>query len=131
MKRKLFIRRFFFGCIILLIVLFLIKVNIPVYIGNFTNCGPVVDTQVKIDGKVVFEDSLSSNSFEHAKIHKKLRYGFHTVSVVSKTTNARATRKIFLLPNQYIIVEYHPVCLPYSEKSAFTISTFFNPFYYE
>ena len=132
MKRNV-IKRIIFGCTLIFIVFFMYKKQTDLYIGDFSYCNPdlKVDAQVKIDGEIVFNDSIERWPFNNKKLTKRLSYGLHTVHVDSRKGNIKVTEKIFLLPNQYIIVEYHPVCLPYNEKATFSISTLFNPFYYE
>lgn len=64
------------------------------------------DVQIEIDGKVIFCDSLITFPFVH--IQEKLRYGFHEISVYSKKNEIIQTKKLFLLPYQYIFIEFLP-----------------------
>ena len=133
MKRKTIIKGIVFGCLLSSFAFLFLKKEIDVYIGDFSYCNPdfKIDALVKIDGEIIFNDSIERWPFNNKKLIKRLRYGLHTIHVDSEKGNTNTTEKVFLLPNQYIVVEYHPVCLPYNEKAEFSISTSFNPFYYE
>lgn len=133
MKKMFILKKLSPVLIILVILFFSIKMNTHIYVGDFSyyNPNPPIYAQIKVDGDTIYSDSLGNNPFKCIKLTRKLRYGIHTVHAISKEMNVEKTSKIFLLPNQFIIVEYHPVCLPYNEKATFSISTLFNPFYYE
>lgn len=64
------------------------------------------DVQIEIDGRIIFCDSLITFPFVH--IQENLRYGFHEISVYSKKDEIIQTKKLFLLPYQYIFIEFLP-----------------------
>lgn len=64
------------------------------------------DVQIEIDGKIIFYDSLITFPFIH--IQEKLKYGIHEISVRSKRDEITQTKKLFLLPYQYIFIEFLP-----------------------
>ena len=125
--------------ILLLIILMLtfsfMKMRTNIYIGDYSyhNIYPKIDFQLEIDNKLILNDSLSCNPFNSIKIKENLRFGFHRVNISSESANINQEKKIFLLPNQYILIEFFPFGFFGSslEKNmaCFDIRNTFNPFY--
>ena len=100
------------ACAMLLLSVFLlIKTNTAIYIGDYSgNTRYGFDVKIAIDNKEVLNDSLT-NSFPYSVnfvIKKKLRYGLHKINVYSDKANVNQEKKIFLLPNQFIYIEFFP-----------------------
>ncbi len=97
--------------ILLLSVSLLIKTTTTIYIGDYSgNTRYVFDVKIKIDNKEILHDSLT-NSFPYTAnfvVKEKLRYGLHKISVYSDKANVNQEKKIFLLPNQFIYIEFLP-----------------------
>jgi hypothetical protein len=120
--------------VILLTLFFLIrKNNVNIYVGNSTSSkfDTGIDIQIKIDDKFVLADTLYYHPFGYINFKEKLRFGYHTISVSSKKANVNEKKGIFLLFNQFIIVEFYPREYEGEGKSTFRIESLFNPFYYE
>ena len=62
--------------------------------------------QIKIDDKQLFNDSLSCNPYMYHHLKEKLKYGFHAIQIYSKKADIKQEKKIFLMPNQYIYIEF-------------------------
>ena len=97
--------------ILLLSILFLIKPFTTIYIGDYSgNTRYVFDVKIKIDNEEILNDSLI-NSFPYSAnfvIRKKLRYGLHKVNVYSDKANVNQEKRVFLLPYQFIYIEFLP-----------------------
>ena len=136
--------------ILLVIFFFSIKVSTNIYVGDYSYSPMVIDVQLKIDDKLVLDDSLHSSPFFPTILNEKLRYGFHKINISSKN-------KVFLFPNQYVhieffradtlgmgeeaLAEYNSIIetfpgvfskrIPSRTRSSFGVWTNFNPFYTE
>lgn len=107
MKRKITIIAIFL--VASLSILSLIKVDTDVYVGTYFHLTCTFDVELKIDDELIFKDSLHSSNFLPAIftcLTPKMRYGFHTVNVVSKRANVNQESKIFVFPFQYVYVEF-------------------------
>jgi hypothetical protein len=101
-----------FACAVLLLSIFLlIKRNVTLYIGDYSgNTRYVFDIIIKIDGKEILNDSLTS-SFPYMAnfvIKENLRCGFHKINVYSDRANVNQEKRIFLFPNQFITIDFFP-----------------------
>ena len=98
--------------IVIFIIMFCcIKVNTSIYIGDHSGrIRPYVDIQLKIDGNVILNDSLTHyiHCLPEFEVRKKLSWGFHKISISSNKENVKKEKTIFLLPNQYIYIEFFP-----------------------
>ena len=96
---------------LLLSIWFLKKSSTSIYVGDYSgNTRYIFDIKVKIDNKEVLNDSLT-NSFPFSinlVSKENLRYGSHKVRVYSSRANVNQEKKIFLLPNQAIFIEFFP-----------------------
>ena len=143
--------------ILLVISFFSIKVSTNIYVGDYSYSPMVIDVQLKIDDKLVLDDSLHSSPFFPIILDEKLRYGVHKISVSSKKAGVNQESKVFLFLNQYIYVGFLGADTLYLEKKAlvnrhdsvavfqslfiektsgrhqseFVIESRFNPFYTE
>lgn len=106
MNKTLFIRMTIVFSILLLMVLIAIKVDVNIYVGDFSHSPCRTDIQLKIDGELILKDTLVSSPYFPIIIDKKLRYGFHTINVSSEQACVNQENRIFLLPNQYIYIEF-------------------------
>ena len=88
--------------ILLVISFFSIKVSTNIYVGDYSYSPMVIDVQLKIDDKLVLDDSLHSSPFFPIILDEKLRYGVHKISVSSKKAGVNQESKVFLFLNQYI-----------------------------
>lgn len=100
------------ACAILLLPFFLlVKTSTSIYIGDYSgNTRYIFDVKIKIDNREVLNDSLT-NSFPYSVnfvVKEKLRYGLHKISINSDRANVNQEKRIFLLPNQYISIEFFP-----------------------
>ncbi len=117
----------------------------------------VIDVQLKIDDKLVLDDSLHSSPFFPTILYEKLRYGFHKINISSKKADIDQENKVFLFPNQYVYIEFFRAdtlgmgeealaeynsiievfpdvfskMTPFRTQSKFGVWTNFNPFYTE
>ena len=141
--------------ILLVISFFSIKVSTNIYVGDYSYM--VIDVQLKIDDKLVLDDSLHSSPFFPTILNEKLRYGFHKINISSKKADIDQENKVFLFPNQYVhieffradtlgmgeeaLAEYNSIIetfpgvfskrIPSRTRSSFGVWTNFNPFYTE
>jgi hypothetical protein len=100
------------ACAILLLSVFLlIRTSTTIYIGDYSgNTRYIFDVKIKIDNKEILNDSLT-NSFPYSAnfvVKEKLKYGLHKISIYSERANVNQEKRIFLLPNQYISIEFFP-----------------------
>ena len=91
--------------ILLVIFFFSIKVSTNIYVGDYSYSPMVIDVQLKIDDKLVLDDSLHSSPFFPTILNEKLRYGFHKINISSKKADIDQENKVFLFPNQYVHIE--------------------------
>ncbi|WP_196938659.1 hypothetical protein [Sphingobacterium pedocola] len=101
-----------------------------------TSDGYSIDAEVKVDGEVITKDSINNNPYKYKTIKKKLGVGFRKVEVLSERADAYSVRTIFVLPNQYLLLEFLPSMEiegidPTEYPSRFDIANRFNPFRYE
>lgn len=92
--------------IIFIPVFYFLKIDTKIYVGNYSYKNCKIDIQVKVDDELILDDTLLSSPFFPNIVKKRLRYGYHTVNVYSKTANVQQKNKIFLLPNQHIYIEF-------------------------
>ena len=82
-----------------------------IYIGDYSgNTRYSFDIKVELDDKEILSDSLT-NSFPYQAnfiVTEKLRYGLHKINIYSDKANANQEKRIFLLPNQYVSIEFFP-----------------------
>ncbi len=102
LKRKLLI----LIVVIFILVFYFSKTDTNIYIGNYSYKNCKIDIQVKIDEKLILDDTLLSSPFFPTIVNKRLRYGYHVINVYSQKTNVEQENKIFLLPNQHICIEF-------------------------
>lgn len=124
-KKKIIIS---ISLLILLTCFFLIPFNIPVYIG-IGNPSDDIDVHVKIDDITVFNDTLAYHPYNYIKIDKRLKNGFHTIEVSSDKIKLTETKRLFVLMNRYIVIQYFPKEM--NEKAVLCIEAYSVPFYYE
>ena len=100
------------ACAILLLSVFLlIRTSTTIYIGDYSgNTRHIIDVIIKIDNKEILNDSLT-NSLPYSAnfvVKERLRYGLHKISVYSDRANVNQEKRLFLIPNQYISIEFFP-----------------------
>ena len=142
--------------ILLVISFFSIKVSTNIYVGDYSYSPMVIDVQLKIDDKLVLDDSLHSSPFFPTILNEKLRYGVHKINISSKKADVNQENIGFLFPNQLYIeflgadtlgmgkealTEYNSIIetfpgvfckrIPSRTRSSFGVWTNFNPFYTE
>lgn len=143
--------------ILLVVSFFSIKVSTNIYVGDYSYSPMVIDVQLKVDDKLVLDDSLHSSPFFPTILNEKLRYGFHKINISSKKADIDQENRVFLFPNQYIhveffsadtlgmgkeaLAEYNSIIetfpgvfskrIPSRTRSSFGVWTNFNPFYTE
>ena len=143
--------------ILLVISFFSIKVSTNIYVGDYSYSPMVIDVQLKIDDKLVLDDSLHSSPFFPTILNEKLRYGVHKINISSKKADVNQENIGFLFPNQHIYIEflgadtlgmgketlteYNSIIetfpgvfckrIPSRTRSSFGVWTNFNPFYTE
>lgn len=141
--------------ILLVVSFFSIKVSTNIYVGDYSYSPMVIDVQLKVDDKLVLDDSLHSSPFFPTILNEKLRYGFHKVNISSKKANIDQENRVFLFPNQHIYIEFFSAdtlgmgkealaeyntiieifpgvfskMTPICTQSEFEVCTNFNPFY--
>lgn len=77
---------------------------------------------------VVFDDVIHQKSFYNPDFFTfPLRIGYHTISVSSQSANIKSEKKIFLLFNEYIGINYCGIS-EYSDKRGFVIWKNNNPY---
>ncbi|MNL52238.1 hypothetical protein D3C87_1753950 [compost metagenome] len=57
--------------------------------------------------------------------------GFRKVEILSVKADVYSTMSLFILPNQYILMEFYPRLRSKGEEPEFDIVNGFNPFRYE
>jgi len=93
---------------VFILCLFL-KVNTNIFIGDYSNNCCKIDVQIKIDNKQILNDSLSCNPLTgNYRLKEMLKYGLHKIYIHSNRANVSQTEMIFLLPYQYISIEFFP-----------------------
>ena len=142
--------------ILLVISFFSIKVSTNIYVGDYSYSPMVIDVQLKIDDKLVFDDSLLGSPFIPIIFNEKLRYGVHKINISSKKADVNQENIGFLFPNQLYIeflgadtlgmgketlTEYNSIIetfpgvfckrIPSRTRSSFGVWFNFNPFYTE
>lgn len=127
-----------YGFIVLIVVtafllfLFSTKQNYQMYIGcTGIFPGNGIDVVLRINEKIVFEDTINYHSFNYSEVNVRLRPGFNRVEVISNGAQIKKEYKIFLLLFQHIIIEFYPPTEFIREHPEITIRTSFNPFYYQ
>lgn len=97
--------------ILLFLICLLIKTNTTIYVGDYSgNTRYVFDVEIKVDGKEILNDSLTS-CFPYGAnfiIKERLKYGLHKINIYSDRANINQEKNIFLLPNQFIDIEFLP-----------------------
>lgn len=78
-----------------------------------------MDIQLKIDDKLILDDSLHSSPFFPIILDEKLRYGVHKISVSSKKAGVNQESEVFLFPNQHIYIEFFGADTLYFEEKTF------------
>lgn len=106
MKKTIAIRTFVILFILLISIFCFIKFNTNIYVGNYSYDPYSIDIQLKIDNKLILNDTLVSSPFFPVIVKEKLRYGFHKVEISSQNANIKQESKLFLLPNQHISIEF-------------------------
>ena len=90
--------------ILLVISFFSIKVSTNIYYLRDRSYVPmVIGVQLKIDDKLVLDDSLHSSPFFPTILNEKLRYGVHKINISSKKADVNQENIGFLFPNQLYI----------------------------
>ena len=81
-----------------------------IYVGDYSRHTRYdFDLILKINDKEILNDSLTNSSLlPNFVIEKKLRNGFHKINVFSNKANVNQEKRIFLLPNQFIYIEFLP-----------------------
>ena len=90
-----------------------------------------VDVQVFIDNKFIMNDTIYYNPINYLTKKVTLKLGVHRIKVISNTANITKEVNVFLLPNQYIILEFSSGEQTERGSPDFMIESQFNPFYYE
>lgn len=113
--------------------LFGIKYETVLYIGmsSPTLDGYSIDVEVKIDGKLVLNDSINNNPYKYNTLKKELKIGVRRVEISSVKANVHTIKEIFVLPNQFILLEFLPRLRSEGEEPEFFITNGFKPFRYE
>ncbi|MEN5193218.1 hypothetical protein [Sphingobacterium faecium] len=113
--------------------LFGIKYETVLYIGmsSPTLDGYSIDVEVKIDGKLVLNDSINNNPYKYNTLKKELKIGVRRVEISSVKANVHTIKEIFVLPNQFILLEFLPRLRSEGEEPEFFIMNGFKPFRYE
>lgn len=113
--------------------LFGIKYETVLYIGmsSPTSDGYCIDVEVKIDGELVLNDSINNNPYRYNTLKEKLKIGFRKMEISSKRVDVHTIKEIFVLPNQFILVEFLPRLRSEGEEPEFFITNGFKPFRYE
>ncbi|MFR2069040.1 MAG: hypothetical protein ACLS4S_02130 [Bacteroides nordii] len=106
MKKNIVIKLLGILFILFLLVLFFVKFSTNIYIGDYSYSPMVIDVQLKIDDKLVFDDSLHSSPFFPTILNEKLRYGVHKVNVSSKKAGIDQESRVLIFPNQHIFLEF-------------------------
>jgi hypothetical protein len=84
-------------------------------VGDFDfSCRGLVDVQLRINGKLVLNDTVYS--FPPTIVKEKLRYGVHKINIRSKIANINQEERIFLLPCQHIHIEFFEADTLFHEK---------------
>ncbi|WP_221659976.1 hypothetical protein [Bacteroides salyersiae] len=92
--------------ILLVISFFSIKVSTNIYVGDYSYSSRSIDIQLKIDDKLILDDSLYSSPFFPTILNEKLRYGVHKVNVSSKKAGIDQESRVLIFPNQHIFLEF-------------------------
>ena len=155
--KKTVIKLFGILFIVSLFALFFMKVNASIYVWDYSYSSATIDIQLKIDDKLILDDSLHSSPFFPTILNEKLRYGSHKINISSKKADIDQENKVFLFPNQYVhieffradtlgmgeeaLAEYNSIIevfpgvfgkmTPFRTQSKFGVWTNFNPFYTE
>ena len=127
------------------------RLNTPIYVNNYSwGILRIYDIKLGIDGDIVLNDSVvrhRGSKIYDFLVYKKMKYGFHRIYIRSEELDIIQEDTVFLLPNQYIMIELFPADtltvegrsykdageeeLLISEKSKFDVRTVFKPYYIE
>ncbi len=97
------------------------------YIG-ISNPSNSIDLKVLIDETPLLNDSIEYNPLKYTIIKKGFGSFFHKISVSSSLANISLEKKILLVFNQHIIIEYFP---GEKGKGFIDIRNQIKPFYLE
>lgn len=100
------------------------------YIG-ISNPSEDIDIMIKLDNERVLEDTLEYNPYNYTIVKRRLRGGFHNLSVKSNKVNLEKEKTLFLLLKQHVVVEYFPESDDMKEEASFCIRSRLSPFYLE
>lgn len=89
-----------------------------------------IDLLVKIDDKIVFEDTLAYEPFKINKLKFNLRGGVYNLLVQSNKAGLSEDKTILILFNQHILVDYYPASNETEEQGSFYIKNSLSPFDY-
>ncbi|MFE7088906.1 hypothetical protein, partial [Sphingobacterium spiritivorum] len=73
----------------------------------------------------------SNNPYKYKIIKKKVKVGFRKIEILSVKAPVYKVKTIFLLPNQYVLIEFYTGIQNTQKKTEFDITNQFNPLYYE
>jgi len=129
-------KRFFAFIILAIIIISSIyfgtrKNEVTFYLGVANSSSDSINVLMSLDTLVLYNDILQNNPFKYEIIESSLRLGFYTLSA-SEICNQNKTRKrIFVLHDQHIVVEYYEHCERQDSLPCFVIRNRFTPFYLE
>jgi hypothetical protein len=95
----------------ILIVLYLIylvwRPPLQIHLVVETSEYQALDMNLKVNGKLVFNDSVNSGTYFRSSIDvDKVQFGFCNIEVESALGNAKYSNRFFILFNRTIVLEY-------------------------
>ncbi len=125
--------------VILVILTFLIasiyfgtrKNEVTFYLGIANSSADSINVFMSLDTLLIFNDILQNNPFKYEIMESDLRSGFYNLSVSTTDMQNRKRKRIFVLFDQHIVIEYFDDCEPKNSTPCFIIRNRLTPFYLE
>ena len=118
--------------LLVLVVLVFKKNETDLYIGIASTAQfSSLDFEVKIDDKVVFNDTIYYRPKGYFNVKERLRIGFHKIEISSIRALLTKKKHVFIFFNQHIVIEFYGKIPLLNDKPFFDVWVRFNPFYYE
>lgn len=118
--------------LLVLVLLLIRKRETDFYIGlTGTSQYDVIDIEVRLNDKLIFDDSVYYHPHGYRNVGEKLRMGFHKIHVSSEKAAIETEKKIFLILNHHVVIEFYGEMEYIRDRPKFDIRVNSNPFYYE
>ena len=98
--------------LIVVVCIVFVKWNTDIYGVSGGGCYYEIDYQISIDNEIIISDSIPSKTRQPFGLfnytNKKMKWGFHKIKTSSNKANVTQTKTIFLLPYQFISIDFVP-----------------------